>query len=277
MPKMDVFFEDAFPFGKWPDLRETVLVMTEKSYAVANAAINILAICAQKIGYPPFEVACRFNPDPLQDQKDVFMIGSLPTIPKNILDKAPMGGIKPTQIQYQHLDRPRSTASMPINFWSKITKQFRQLSELPRNMSDYVQVATVKGQIYGEISAGRAALMQFQHPNLMERTVMLFTAANGKDLSSGSKTIWDPAIQSACRGDLAFIDLKAPKREIHSAMIGPSYFLGNPSPVPVIENLINAHPIIFLIALLLVFILFLAVILKLLKRIRKKRVAVSNA
>jgi len=273
MPKMDVFFEDAFPFGKWPDLRETVIALTEKTFSAANAAINIIAICAQKIGYPPFGLVCQFNLNPSQNPKDIFVIGSLKTLPDNIVDHAPLGGINPTRINYQHLDRPKSTSSMPINFWTKITKD---ISELPRNLSDYVQAATVKGHIYGEIAPGRAALMQFQHPKIVERTIMLLTAANGKDLISGSKTLWDTAVQAACRGDLAFIDLQAPRHETHSVMIGPSYYLGNPSSVPIIENLINAHPVIFLMVLLFVLILFFGLILKMLKRIRKKRSASAH-
>ena len=144
-------------------------------------------------------------------------------------------------------------------------------------MSDYVQTATVKGHIYGEIAPGRAALMQFQHPKIAGRTIMLFTAANGKDLITGSKTIWEPAVQAACRGDLVFIDLRSSIHETHSVMVGPSYYIGKPSPVPILENLINTHPVIFLMVLLFVLILFFWLILKMLKIIRKKRTATSNA
>jgi hypothetical protein len=59
-------------------------------------------------------------------------------------------------------------------------------------------------------------------------------------------------------------------------LVGPSYYLGNPGSVPVINKLINDHPVIFLIVLLIMMILFFGLILKLLKKIRKKRVAESN-
>ena len=78
---------------------------------------------------------------------------------------------------------------------------------MPQNISDNFQAATVTSHVFGKPSPGHTALMQFQHPDIAERTVVLLTAANGQDLSVGSKALWDPVVQAGCRGDLAFLNL----------------------------------------------------------------------
>jgi hypothetical protein len=273
MPKVEVFFQDAFPFGKWPDLRETIVAVPEKTFAAATAAVNLIAIGAQKIGYPPFHLSCQFDLNPPPQPKDVIMIGSLDTIPQKILDNAPLAGINPTRIKYRQMDRPQSKPNKPTDFWSDLTKS---TPELPQNISDRIQAATVTGQIFGALAPQHAVLMQFQHPDMADRTLMLFTAATGEDLKAGSKALWDPAAQSGCQGDLAFLNWERAEYDTFSMLVGPSYYLGNPGSVPVINKLINDHPVIFLIVLLMIMIVFFGLILKLLKKIRKKRIAESN-
>jgi hypothetical protein len=273
MPKLEVFFQDAFPFGKWPDMRETIVAVSEKTFDAVTAAVNLVAISAQKIGYPPFNLSFQFNLNTRQHHKDVIMIGRLETIPKNIIDNAPLGGINPTKIKFQHLARPRSNRSKPIDFWSRFTKN---VQEPPQNISDYFQTATVKSHVFGKLTPGHTALMQFQHPDVAERTIVLLTAANGEDLSVGSKALWDPVVQAGCQGDLTFLNLEAVEYDTLSMLVGPSYYLGNPGSVPAIHNMVNTHPLIFLFVLLLIMILLLVLTLKLIRKRRKRRIAESN-
>jgi cellulose synthase operon protein B len=273
MPKVEVFFQDAFPFGKWPDLRETIAAVPEKTFAAATAAVNLIAISAQKIGYPPFNLSFQFELNPEQEPKDVIMIGSLETIPTKILENAPLAGINPTRIQYRQLDRPKAKPKKPFDFWLDLAKA---IPELPQNMSDRSETTNVTGEYFGALAPQRAVLMQFQHPDMGGRTIMLFTAATSADLQAGSRALWDPAAQGGCQGDLVFINWGQAEFDTFSMMVGPSYYLGNPGSVPIINNLINTHPVIFLCILLIILILFFVLMLKLVKRIRKKRMAESN-
>jgi hypothetical protein len=119
--------------------------------------------------------------------------------------------------------------------------------------------------------------MQFQHPDIAERTVVLLTAANGQDLSVGSKALWDPVVQAGCRGDLAFLNLEAARYDTLSMLVGPSYYLGKPGPAPTVTNIVNTHPLIFFLALLIVMILLLGFTIMFLRKRRNKRIATSNA
>jgi hypothetical protein len=148
---------------------------------------------------------------------------------------------------------------------------------MPQNISDDFKAATVMNHVFGKASPGRTALMQFQHPEVAERTIVLLAATSGQDLSAGSKALWDPVVQSGCRGDLAFLNLEAADRNAFSMIVGPNYYLGKPGPVPIIPNIVNAHPLIFLFALMIVLILLLGLTLVFLKNRRNKRIAKSNA
>jgi hypothetical protein len=273
MPKLEVFFQDAFPFGKWPDMRETVVAISEKTFAAVTAAVNMVAISSQKTGYPPFNLSFQFDLNTKQLQKDVIMVGSLTTIPNNIIDHAPLAGVNPTKVKFQHLAGPNSNRSKPIDFWERFTPT---TPELPKNSSDYIQATTVISHVFGKLPPGRGALMQFQHPDVMGRTIVLLTAATDADLTAGSKALWDPVVQAGCQGDLTFLNLDAVEFDTLSMLVGSSYYLGKPGAVPLINNIVNTHPLIFLFVLLLIIILLLGLTLKLIRKWRKGRIAKSN-
>ena len=273
MPNLEVFFEDAFPFGKWPDMRETTVAVTENTFDAATAAVNLIAISAQKIGYPPFNLSFQLSPDTRQNQKDVVMIGSLATIPTDIIDHAPLAGINPTRVKFQQLTRPNASRSRPIDFWSKIKKHTQ---EPPKNLSDYLQSAAVRSHVLVKPGQYHTALMQFQHPHAAGRTVVLLTAANGRELISGSKALWDPVVQAGCQGDLTFLYPQAGEYDTLAMQVGSNYFLGKSGTIPVIQNLVNTYPLIFLIALLMVLLLLLALTMMYIRKRRKRRIAKST-
>ncbi len=128
----------------------------------------------------------------------------------------------------------------------------------------------------GVLGPGRAALMQFQHPDAADRTVIILTAGVPEDLLAGSRALWNPMVQGGCRGDLLLVNLQKPEFETLSHLIGPSYFLGNPGRMPVVHNFINSHPILALAGLLGLLLVLCALILRILKRRRKQRLAPSQ-
>ena len=72
MPQLDLFFQDAFPMGRWPDLREAAVVLTEKNLEAANAALNVVALSSQKIGFPPFGLSWLTSYEPEKTRKDLW-------------------------------------------------------------------------------------------------------------------------------------------------------------------------------------------------------------
>lgn len=274
MPQINLFFEDAFPFGTWPDLRDTVIIIPDETIDAAAAAVNLVTIAAQKIGYPPFQVTCRFHGDPGDDGKDLMVVGTLAKLPKDLFERAPLAGIDTTRISYPQLSGPKAvTDAKPVDFWSKSNPNN---PSSPKNTFDHLETAAAGIRFSGTLGPQRAALMQFQHPRAQDRTIMALTAATGADLKAGGKALWDPTLQAGCQGDLSFINLAVPGGHTDSMMAGPSYFLGKADPVPVVNNFFNNHPVIMLGTLMVVMLLLFTLTLTLLRRRKRKRMAIDD-
>jgi hypothetical protein len=168
--------------------------------------------------------------------------------------------------------RPQPRPAEPINFWSKAAApQLR-----PLNRSDIRAESSVVDDLSGALGPGRAALMQLQHPEAAERTVIILTAGIPEDLITGSKALWDPVVQGGCWGDFFVVNLEKPELETLAHLIGPSYYLGNPGRMPALQNFINSHPILSLVALLAVLLVLCGLILTLLKRRQRQRLNISG-
>ncbi|HEX5680992.1 MAG TPA: cellulose biosynthesis cyclic di-GMP-binding regulatory protein BcsB [Desulfobacterales bacterium] len=268
MPQLDLFFQDAFPMGRWPDLREAAVVLTEKNLAAANAALNVVALSSQKIGFPPFGLSWLTSYEPGNTRKDLLIVGVLPSLPTSVIEKAPLAGIDSLRLSFPQMLRPEPRPAAPIDFWPKADAPQQQM---PPNLSDVNAASPVRADLSGTLGPGRTALMQFQHPDAAERTVMILTAGIAADLLAGSKTLWDPIVQGGCQGDLFVVNLDKPEPETLAHLIGPSYYLGNPGRMPAVQNFINTHPVLSLAALSVILLALCGLILKLLKRRREQR------
>jgi cellulose synthase operon protein B len=273
MPQIDLFFQDAFPIGRWPDLREAAVVLTEKSLPAATAALNVVALCAQKIGFPPFGLTWITNDAPEKIRKDLLVAGVLPTLPRTVLEKAPISGVDPLRVTFPQMPRPQARTDEPIRFW---TSSAPAATQSPQNLADVRSVSPVASSLSGVLGPGRAALMQLQHPEAADRTVILLTAGIPEDLLAGSQALWNPMVQGGSRGDLLLVNLAKPEYETQAHLIGPSYYLGSPGRIPVVHNFINAHPILSIAGLLVLLLALCALILKLLQRRRRQRLASSQ-
>jgi hypothetical protein len=273
MPQLDLFFQDAFPVGRWPDLREAAVVLTEKKLAAANAALNVVALSAQKIGFPPFGLSWLLSYEPEKTRKDLLVTGALPSLPLSLVEKAPIAGIDPLRVSFPQMLRPQPRPAAPIDFWSKAAAPQQHM---PLNLSDVKTDSPVTADLSGVLGPGRAAMMQLQHPDAAERTVIILTAGIAEDLLTGSKMLWDPIVQGGCHGDLFVVNLEQPEPATLSHLVGPSFYLGNPGRIPAVQNFINTHPVLSLAALLLILLVLCGLILKLLKRRRQQRLNPSE-
>jgi hypothetical protein len=273
MPQLDLFFQDAFPLGRWPDLREAAVVLTEKNFAAAGAALNIVALSVQKIGFPPFGLNWLTSYEADKSPKDLLIAGALPSLPKSLVEKCPIAGIDPLRLSFPQMVRPPSRTSAPIDFWSK---SLEPQPQEPLNLTDVKTSSQTGIDAFGALGPGRAVLMQLQHPQAAERAIIILTASSAQDLAAAGSTLWDPIVQAGCRGDLFVVNLGTSEPETLAHHIGPNFFLGNPGRMPAVQNFINTHPFLSLAALLLTLLVLCGLIVILLKNRRRQRLSPSE-
>jgi len=274
MPKVEIFFQDAFPFGRWPDLRETTVLVSRETWETAAAAVNVIALSSQKIGYPPFGLKCAFNYEQNAAGTDVLAVGPLESIPEQISSRAPLAGIDPARLTLPAMPQPTPQRSKPIDFRALV---LGDKPVPPKNRSDRQHFSPVEGEFSGGLGPYRAVLMQLQHPQWSDRTVVVLAANTDADVEQASREIWEPAVQAACSGDMALLDFSGPDVWTTSLQVGPSYYLGGPGPAAGLQNMINNHPLISLAVLLALLLLLCLIILKLLRMRRKRRTGAADA
>lgn len=271
MPQLDLLFQDAFPFGQWPDLRESAFVVAEREWNAAAAAINAAALCAQKIGYPPFGLDWIVGADAdALPRKDIFIAGRLASLPPALRQRLPIAGIDPLKLTFPNQVRPTPREAEPVQFWSRIAPD---QPEIPRNLEDRSTPAAVRAELAGNFGPGRAALMQLQHPRAPERTLVVLTAAAADELALAGRALWETSVQAGAAGDLVLLNLERPDFAALAHLIGPSYYLGNPGRLPAVQNFINTHPILSLIGVLVLLLIFCALLLGLVRKRRRRRLA----
>ncbi len=269
MPQLEAFFQDAFPFGQWPDLRESAVVLSEKSWEAASAAVNAVALCAQKIGFPPFELDWVLGADTAAlPRKDLLLAGRLESIPAAIAARMPIAGVDPLRLTFHVQERPAPRDAEPVQFWARVAPD---QPEVPRNREDLLTPAAVRAALQGRFGPARAALMQLQHPQAPERSIVVLTAGSAQDLAAGGRALWHASVQAAAAGDLTLINLERPEFQALSLQIGPSYYLGNPGRMPIVQNFINTHPVLSLIGVLVLLLIFCALLLGLVRKRRRRR------
>lgn len=274
MPRLDLFFQDAFPLGRWPDLREASVYLAEKTPQAAEAAVNAVAICAQKLGYPPVALGWAIAPETIPADRDLLVVGPLSSIPAPLLAAAPLRGLDPLRLTFPSQPRPRAHVSEPVDFWSRPP---RPQASVPFHPSDLTAHSPVEVDLSGTLGAGRGAMMQFQHPNAGGRTVTLLTGGESADLLRLGRTLWEPAVQAAAQGDFVLLRLDAQRPETVALTLGPTYFIGVPGRMPALQNFINTHPLLALGVLLALLLILCTLLVRLIRGRRRHRLQAGEA
>lgn len=245
MPDIGLFFNDAFPFSKPPDFRDTVIYLTEKNMDAAAAALNIIAIGAQKLGYPPSNISITFK-EQSASRKNIIAVGSLATIPMRLLKSLPIQSIESGNIPYAIIKDFRNNRSTVTAKVHSFIDSFIPL--IPdKNKTSYVKASVGYS---GKLTGNWAMLSEFESPYKSGRTVLLFTSLTINDLLKGAYALWEPAMQGKFKGGMAVFDTESPDTTIASVDIGSRYYIGRLGLFTSLSALIYKYPFIFLLLLI---------------------------
>jgi hypothetical protein len=267
MPRMELFFRDGFPFLRSPGGRNMLLFLAEKNLDTAAAALNILGLMSQKIGYPPYEVRFAFDLPPADREREILAVGSVERIPPAIMKAAPMKINQEGQIEYPQI---KETAVLGTELsWIRKWMGFF-LSSPSREREEGADLTATSRQISG-LGPQRAVLSEFQSPYRSGRSVLLLTAQAPRELFEGSLALWESALQGRMVGDLAIFEIQAPDYRSAHVAVGPKYYVGAGKSISRLSTFFYSHPWVFLGSVIAVLAIVSLGIYSFLKRIRRRR------
>ncbi len=242
MPNMKAFMDNAFPYGNYADMRDMAIIVPDNSRTSFITAVNLVSIMSQKTGFPPLEASWYLDAENLPE-KDIICVSKTDSLPATFVEKAPIQFKYPGLISSPHLPRPKGNESTKDkNFWRKI---------FPNDGSKIIDMSLTTSELVitkmaPVVMHDKAALFQFESPFYKGKTVTMVTTQSDQDMQKTAKMLWDNSFRSACNGDTTLVSLAAKPYDVVSLQLGPKYYLGAISSVPLIERYTNAYPIWFI-------------------------------
>ncbi len=256
LPRLDLLAINGFPYTRWPDGFETLIVLSEAKFASANAALNLIGMITQKNGYPLFGI--RVNTD-LEEKwdKEIILIGTQRSIPQEYYEKAPLKLGETNKVPYpvyQNWD------IHPAMSWSQQTSME---------------------------SSDKGIIMQLASPFKEGRTATLFTAANDEGIDRLGRALLEPEVQGALKGDLVFIDFVVDKFKqikfgdgtdfkITALKTGNSFVTGKGGDISQVNYYLSSYPWLYWVLLFSILLIVAVITYTILKRRRKRRLVPND-
>jgi len=214
MPKLELFALNGFPVTRWPDGYETLIYVPKGNPRALEAAYNMMGMITQKNGFPLFGVQIVFE-EPRDWKGEIIVVGRTADLPGELLNSVPLKVLSEGKVPYP-----------VVRSWdTELTVAFSQ------------QVS--------EFGSGTGALMQFESPYRIGRSVVLLTASNEQDLATMGQAILDPGVQGAINGDLVLVELKSPEYKTTALRVGNQYTTGDRGEITRVEAYLYANPRVF--------------------------------
>lgn len=214
LPKIELFALNGFPFTRWPDGFETMIYLPQQDTASIETALNVVGMITQKNGFPLFSTQVRFE-EPKGWNGELLVIGKTSSIPKSIMEAAPMGLTGITNMPY------------PIS----------------RGWDSESSISKIKQQ--SGLGSGLGAVMEFESVYKRGRTIILLAAESGDDLQLLGDAILDPTVQGRMKGDASLIELTSPKYKVTSMSAGKKYTTGEKGDVSLIDSFLHEYLYVF--------------------------------
>lgn len=251
LPRLDLLFLNGFPYTRWPDGFETLIVLSQVNPATTNATLNLIGMLTQKNGYPLFGVKIGTDPK-VQWDKEIIMVGRANTVPQEYYEKAPLklGEInKVAYPVYQNWDIHTGMA------WSQQTSN---------------------------VSSDKGIIMQFSSPFKEGRTATLLTATSDEGMERLGRALLEPKVQGGITGDLVFVDYIEDKFKllkfgdgqdfkVTAMKVGGSYNTGKGGEISAVDFYLSSYPWLYWLLLFSIIFIIAAISFVVMRRRKKRR------
>ncbi|NCC05108.1 MAG: hypothetical protein EOM37_13960 [Proteobacteria bacterium] len=265
LPALTPIMQDGFPYGIWADLRSTEIRLPDANPANVSAALNTVALLAQKSGVPPlglgFAIGAQTNP-----QRHGIMLGAWDTLPDTIRQGTKLEDKAPALFT-----EFRTPEVKTEGFVNQLQARY-----FPQTLPPAIKPDPNPAWIYQDQHLGRGNMLLAQFPTPgasgdKPSMTWLLTAIDSKDLLAGSITLWEPAVQGRISGDTCLIRLKGDESEVWPVNIQSRMYLGQVGIDLGLSAWLLGHPWISLLATAGLFVVFIISMRFLLQRFRRQR------
>ena len=264
LPRIELFFQDGFPFTRWPDGRETTLYITTSDNETIGSALNIVGLISQKIGYPLLNLKAGFE-KPSDSNEDIIVVGRIETVPDDLKNDSPLK--YSTMVSFPYPVLRNLDLNDPASAWEKVKNSiFGRGETRPESL---VQTA------YSEQTAGlggnQGVMMEFESPYKPGRSVLMVTAGTDKDLEMLSRAMLESPVQGKSSGSLALVDFTSRDDQVWSLNVGDTYYIGNRAISSRVNSFLNSSKLGFFGLLAASLLILTVCAYYLLKGFRRKR------
>lgn len=270
MPQLKATFNDGFPFMKWPDWRDTLVVLSERSPENVAAAMNLVAMLAQKKLIAPYGIEFSYSM-PGDSDKDLLLVGAYASLPQQAREATPLA----PEILFPHEgDTPK--LQRPRGFWKQL---FHSVVPFEETYETSPGPPPAKVKLQTGLEPDMLLLSEFESPVELARTALVVSAYSSNELLKGVYELWNPGLQGSFTGDTALVHFTEKmtdagmkmEPEVYNSQTASDYYVGQVTALGGVDYFLHTYPFVFTGLMLAVVFATIMLLLIFLRRRKKRR------
>lgn len=242
MPDLSLFSKAAFPYTVQLDGSDLAIHVADQDSDTIAAAWMLAAKMAQLMKFPQPQSEISFKAP--QDSKNLILVGPYNKFDQRVWKAAPLVLGEQGKVPYPVQENPDGSESFAIH-------------------SAIAQISQNQG-----LGNSHTAALQFESPEHVGKTVLVFTATNAQQLNRGIRALIQPATWNSLQGSIAlWTDDEKP---MQWQMAGEEYHVGEIGLITRLEYYFSNYPVYWIIGMIALIVAFALLTVYLLARFKRK-------
>ena len=245
MPSLRAFANAGFPFSRYTDLSQTLVLMSpQPSAEQISTLLNALGTVGAQTGYPALKIQLTDDWNKVQgSDADLLMIG---TIPENLRDDTKINLL---------VEAAKSWVNTPNR---RTTGDNSDVSDSDRKAESHTAISS---------SGPLAAIVGFQSPFDEQRSVIALLADSSRGWQLLNNALLDTGKRAAIFGTVAIVR----ESGVNSLRVGDNYYVGYLPWWERVWNALATHPVWLAVFAVIVVVLFALLIWRVMRLVSRRR------
>jgi len=245
MPSLRAFANAGFPFSRYTDLSQTLVLMSpQPSAEQISTLLNALGTVGAQTGYPALKIQLTDDWNKAQgSDADLLMIG---TIPENLRDDTKINLL---------VEAAKSWVNTPNR---RTTGDNSDVSDSDRKAESHTAISS---------SGPLAAIVGFQSPFDEQRSVIALLADSSRGWQLLNNALLDTGKRAAIFGTVAIVR----ESGVNSLRVGDNYYVGYLPWWERVWNALATHPVWLAVFAVIVVVLFALLIWRVMRLVSRRR------